>query len=183
MYVCIFTNLYTQYKIKITHIDNFAFYISQSALFCGFFQDPFLFLGTQFLVVCIELLWRFHESESEVAQSFPTLSNPMDCSLSGSFVHGIFQARVLEWIAISFSRGSSQPRNRTHVSCIAGKCFTIWATREALLINILLLGRLFFKVIYENIIYYFCMKKSAFFIRIYFWVKGHKLLKLFYTYY
>ena len=56
----------------------------------------------------------------------------MDCSLSGSSVHGIFQARVLEWIAISFSRGSSGPRNWTWVSCIAGKRFTVWATREAL---------------------------------------------------
>ena len=52
-------------------------------------------------------------SESEVAQSCLTLRDPMDCSLSGSSVHGIFQARVLEWIAISFSRGSSQPRNLT----------------------------------------------------------------------
>ena len=55
----------------------------------------------------------------------------MDCSLSGSSVHGIFQARVLEWIAISFSRGSSWPRNWTQVSRIAGRHFTIWATREA----------------------------------------------------
>ena len=53
------------------------------------------------------------KSESEVAQLCPTLCHPMDCSLSGSSVHGIFQTRVLEWIAISFSRGSSQPRNRT----------------------------------------------------------------------
>ena len=66
-----------------------------------------------------------------VAQSCPTLCDPMDCSLSGSSVHGIFQARVLEWIAISFSRGSSRPRNRTQVSRIAGRRFTIWATREA----------------------------------------------------
>ena len=44
-----------------------------------------------------------HESESEVAQSCPTLSNLMDCSLPGSSVHGIFQARVLEWVAIAFS--------------------------------------------------------------------------------
>ena len=51
------------------------------------------------------------ESENEVAQSCPTLCNPIDCSLSGSSVHGIFQARVLEWIAISFSRGSSRPRD------------------------------------------------------------------------
>ena len=43
------------------------------------------------------------KSESEVAQSYPTLSNPMDCSLPGSSVHGIFQARVLEWVAIAFS--------------------------------------------------------------------------------
>ena len=43
------------------------------------------------------------KSESEVAQSYPTLSDPMDCSLLGSYVHGIFQARVLEWVAIAFS--------------------------------------------------------------------------------
>ena len=61
----------------------------------------------------------------------PPLCDPTDCSLSGSSVHGIFQARVLEWIAISFSRGSSQPRNWTWVSRIAGRLFTIWATREA----------------------------------------------------
>ena len=72
----------------------------------------------------------YHESESEIAQSCPTLCDHMDCSLSGSSVHGIFQARVLEWIAISFSRGSSRPRNRTQVSRIAGRCFTVWATRE-----------------------------------------------------
>ena len=68
--------------------------------------------------------------ESEVAQSCPTLCDPMDCSLSGSSVHGIFQARVLEWIAISFSRESSWPRDRTWVSHIAGRHFTVWATRE-----------------------------------------------------
>ena len=55
---------------------------------------------------------------------------PMGCSLPGSSVHGIFQAIVLEWVAISFSRGSSQPRDWTQVSHIVGRCFTIWATRE-----------------------------------------------------
>ena len=50
--------------------------------------------------------------------------NPIDCSLPGFSVHGILQARILEWVAISFSRGSSQPRNRTRVSCIAGTLFT-----------------------------------------------------------
>ena len=54
----------------------------------------------------------------------------MDCSLPGSSVHGIMQARILKWIAIFFSRGSSWPRNQTQVSCIAGRFFTNWATRE-----------------------------------------------------
>ena len=67
----------------------------------------------------------YTESESEVAQSCPTRCDPMDWSLSGSSVHGIVQARVLEWIAIAFSRGSSRPRNRTQVSCIAGRRFTV----------------------------------------------------------
>ena len=55
----------------------------------------------------------------------------MDCSLPGFSVHGIFQTRVPEWLAFSFSRGSSQLRNRPGVSCIAGGFFTSWATREA----------------------------------------------------
>ena len=66
---------------------------------------------------------------SQVTQLCPTLCNPMDCSLPGSSVHGIFQARVLEWVAISFSRGSSWPRDWTRISCIAGRRFTVWATR------------------------------------------------------
>ena len=74
--------------------------------------------------------------ESEVTQSCPTLCNPMDCSLPGSSIHGIFQARVLEWVAISFSRGSSWPAGRTRVSSIAGRRFTILATREVLAVDL-----------------------------------------------
>ena len=66
-----------------------------------------------------------------VTELCPTLCNPMDCSPPGSSVHGILQARILEWVAISFSRGSSQPRNRTQVSCFTDRFFTLWATREA----------------------------------------------------
>ena len=62
-----------------------------------------------------------------VAQSCLTLCNPMDCSMPASSVHGIFQARLLEWVAISFSRGSSRPRDRTQVSSIPGRCFNLWA--------------------------------------------------------
>ena len=69
---------------------------------------------------------------SEVAQSCPTLCDPMDCSLPGSSVHGIFQAIVLEWIAISFSRGSSQSRDQTRVSRIVNRHFTVCATRDVL---------------------------------------------------
>ena len=72
------------------------------------------------------------QSKSVVAQLCPTLCDPMDCSPPGSSVHGILQARILEWVAIPFSRGSSQPRDWTQPSLIAGRFFTIWATREAL---------------------------------------------------
>ena len=69
--------------------------------------------------------------ESEVAQSCLTLCDSMDSSLPGSTIHGIFQARILEWAAISFSGGSSQPRDQIRVSCIADRRFTVSATREA----------------------------------------------------
>ena len=61
----------------------------------------------------------------EVAQSCLTLCNPKNCSLPGSSVHGIFQARVLEWVPISFFTGSSQTRDQTWVFHIVGRCFTI----------------------------------------------------------
>ena len=70
-----------------------------------------------------------HESQSEVTQSCPTLCDLMDCSLPGSSVHGIFQARILEWVAISPSR-RSPPRDWTQISCIVGRHFTVWDTRE-----------------------------------------------------
>ena len=73
-------------------------------------------------------MWELDYKEScewvnEVAQSCPTLCDPMDCSLPGSSVHGVFQARILEWVAISFSRRPSQPRDWTQVSCIVGRRF------------------------------------------------------------
>ena len=65
-----------------------------------------------------------------VPRSCLTLCSPMDCSLPDSSVRGISQARVLEWVAVSFSKRSSQPRDWAQVSCIAGRLLTIWATRE-----------------------------------------------------
>ena len=66
-----------------------------------------------------------------VVQSCPALCDPTDCSPPGFSLHGILQARILEWIASLSSRGSSQPRDWTWVSYIAGRRFTLWATREA----------------------------------------------------
>ena len=66
--------------------------------------------------------------QGEVAQSCPTLCDPVDCGLPGSSIHRIFQARILEWVAISFSKGSSWPRDWIQVSYVAGRRFTIWAS-------------------------------------------------------
>ena len=74
------------------------------------------------------------ESESEVAQPGLTLCDPMVCSSPGSSIHGIFQGRILEWIATSFSRGSSRPRNWTRISHIVGRLFIVWSTREAFML-------------------------------------------------
>ena len=63
-------------------------------------------------------------------ESCPTLCNPTDCSPSGSSVHGILQARILEWVIIPFPRGSSWPRDWTWVSYIAGRFFIVWATSD-----------------------------------------------------
>ena len=77
------------------------------------------------MVVCVSVL---------LIHSCLTLCNLIDCGPPGSSVHGILQARILQWIAISFSRGSSPPRDLTQVSRIVGRCFTVWATRETLII-------------------------------------------------
>ena len=61
----------------------------------------------------------------------PTLCDPVDCSPPGSSVHGILWARILEWVAFAFSRGSPQPRGGTQASCTAGRFFSIGAMREA----------------------------------------------------
>ena len=74
----------------------------------------------------IKLLNVWKTVKVKVTQSCPTVCDPMDYT-----VHGILQARILEWVAFPFSRGSSQPRDWTQVSHIAGGFFTNWTTREA----------------------------------------------------
>ena len=82
-------------------------------------HKPCLFLPSGSLLICLITQLKVK------VKSCLTLCYPVDCSLPGSSVHGIPQTRVLEWVAISFSRGSSRPRDRTWVSHIAGRRFTL----------------------------------------------------------
>ena len=94
------------------------------------------FINTQFKA---KLNWTARDRYLDLCcasslQSCLTLCGLMDCSPPGSSVHGVFLARILEWVAMPSSGGSSQARDRTHISyisCIAGGFFTIWATWEA----------------------------------------------------
>ena len=83
-------------------------------------------VGYHFPLQCMKV-----KSEREGAQSYLTLSNPMDGSPPGSSAHGIFQARVLEWGVIAFSWGSFQSRDQTCISCISRRVLYCWATKEA----------------------------------------------------
>ena len=91
-------------------------------------RNLFKSLKLDFLFVCV---W--------VAQLYLTLCDPMDYSPPGSYVHGILQVRISEWVAIPISRESSQHREWTQVSCIAGRFFTAWTTKEAQISCLLLL--------------------------------------------
>ena len=87
-----------------------------------------LCLPKAFIISCAVLC------SAQSLQSCTTLCNPMDCSPQGSSVHGILQARILEWVVMPSSSGSPWFGARTWVSCIAGGFFTHWATGEALII-------------------------------------------------
>ena len=121
---------------KAFHSGNFAF--KQEAIFLWFVDHSIQTLNAAFGRIAVYLWPRVflgHRafraktgkwSKVKVAQSCLTLCDPMDC-----MVHGILWARILEWVAFPFSRGSSQPRDWTQVSHTAGGVFTNWATREA----------------------------------------------------
>ena len=82
------------------------------------------------LTLNLNICQYINTAEHFVFQSCLTLCDPMDYSPPGSSVHSILEARILAWVAISFSGGSSRPRDRAWVSCTAGGLFTIWAPRE-----------------------------------------------------
>ena len=99
-------------------------------------MDKFLIQYSVIIILYLVIFrdWASLTQHNSVAQLCPTLCKLMDPSPSGSSVHGIFQARTLEWVAISSSRGSSWPRVWTCVSCvscIATRFFTYWAIKEA----------------------------------------------------
>ena len=104
---------------------------------CFFWNFCFI-LGFSWFIYMVVLISGIKQSDSVihsgrlVTKSCLTLSNPMDCSPPGSSVHGISQARILEWTAMPSSRGSSQPKDQTQVSYNAAGFFTSWSTREAL---------------------------------------------------
>ena len=107
----------------------------QSCVSLGYIAKWFSYIYIYtYICICIFFAGAFSLIvKVKVAQLCPTLCYPMYYSPPGSSIHGTLQARILEWVAISFSRGSSSPRDQTQVSHIAGGFFTVWATREALL--------------------------------------------------
>ena len=108
---------------EIKHYDWVRLWVSVcwfsegKIIYCSFFSLRTLFFNHQIFKLC--------QSAAAAAISHVQLFwDPKDCSPLGTSAHGISQARMLEWVAISFSRGSSQPRDRTHISCLAVGFFT-----------------------------------------------------------
>ena len=97
--------------------------------FCLYANTSYLNFGFFFFFFLLKLSVFWHLACN--AQSCLILCNLMDCSSPGFFVHGIVQGRIVEWIAIPFSKGSSQPRDWTWVSCIAGRFFTFYLCSNA----------------------------------------------------
>ena len=104
-------------------------YISFQSFMTHVFIDH-LISGTE-VILPVVMAYDWYVKVKVKLLSCVRLCDPVDHSPPGSSVHGILQARILEWVDISFSRGSSWPRDRTQVSHIAGRCFNLWATREA----------------------------------------------------
>ena len=115
-----------------THVSWFVYHWHVDSLSLCYLESPILHDNHPYKKTVFAAVFKMdnQQSESEVPQSCLTLCNPVDSSPPGSSIHGIFQARILEWVAISFSERSSWPRDWTQVSRIVGGRFTVWATRE-----------------------------------------------------
>ena len=130
----------TNFGIYVRHTD-FCLYLEEESKEGDYLLQ--VWISVYVLVIQISVysqrFWNFcicgrkvlkKKVKVSVTLSCLTFCHTMVCSLPGSSVHGIFQARALEWVAISFSTGSSWPRDQTQVPCIAGGFFTVWVTRE-----------------------------------------------------
>ena len=127
-------------------LEIMNFTLLSDGYFCASIYSWALFLGAIYLpkshLILLHLIFKFFvfffffflgETRRKGRWNHSAVSDslrPVDCRSPGSSVRGISQARILEWVAVSFSRGSSWPRDQTRFSHIAGRCFNLWATRE-----------------------------------------------------
>ena len=125
--VCLYWHVLKRNQKKI--LENFSFILTLMIIFTSLRSrgPPHLNCYTFVVILCV--------CPAKSFQLCPTVCKPMDCSSPGSSAHGTLQARILEWVAIPFSSGSSWPRDQIRVSCIGGRLLTVWAIREAQLIG------------------------------------------------
>ena len=143
MLVTTFLPLPSPHSSTVAHISAFhllsAWYVLAVLAFWHSSWDLFPMAGPAHewgFIQCWQHYWNPHVKavtciHAKSLQPCLTLCDPVDCGLPGSSVYGILQARILEWVAIPVSRISSEPKNQTWLSLIAGRFFTFWATREA----------------------------------------------------
>ena len=126
--------LFFQYLCRFENFQNKSWWKICSSLWKFTWGNKWLYLFTFILLTGLVVDHHTPAARDKNCCSVPklylTLWDPMDCSFPGSSVHGNLQASILEWVAISSSRGSSQLRDQTWVPCIAGGFFTIWAMRQ-----------------------------------------------------
>ena len=125
LYFCLESTWTRIFTLEMWIITKFDILLSQSSKPFAFSLRTLIFSDSSLLsqileagFLCLSLLLLYIYIFLLVSQSCPILCDPMDCSPPGSSVHGILQAKIVEWVAIPSSRGSSQPRDQTQVSCI-----------------------------------------------------------------
>ena len=114
---------------RITELDHASRALTSSIPFLSQILGNFTWILDPFILCLVFMCWK--EKKVKSLSCVPLFATPWTVAYQAPLSMGFFQSRVLEWVAISFSRGSFQPRDRTQVSLIVGRSFTVWATREA----------------------------------------------------